>query len=222
MFTQNTTVLKTDVSSHVTFDQIVQGMYWTDNTGCLTQPGKSRSVNEAFFDMPLPLVRICEDIFGGLSEHAAVRFFADVSQAIGYDKKDLGLVQWQFLRDTLLRLPKMTPETQTVIEGLSLLADGKEWKSKDAAYAAAAAYCNDTADHTAAVAAARAADYAANTDYAEYSMTAAENAVDYARAARYAANTDDVDYAAERLKQSKSIIQLLKSAPKIVQQKNAA
>jgi hypothetical protein len=222
MFAQNTTVLKTDVSSHVTVGQIVQGMYWTNNTGCLTHPGKARAVNEAFFDMPLPLIRICEDIFGGLAENAAVRFFADVSQAIGHDKKDLSLVQWQFLRDTFLRLPEITPETQTVIDGLSLLADGKEWNSKDAAYAAAAAYCDDTADNAAAVAAARAADYAANTDYAEYSMAAAENAVDYARAARYAANTDDVDYAAERLKQAQSIIRLLKNAPKIVQQKNAA
>jgi hypothetical protein len=222
MFVQNTNVLKTDVSSRVTVGQIVQGMYWTNNTGCLTHPGKARAVNEAFFDMPLPLIRICEDIFGGLAENAAVRFFADVSQAIGHDKKDLSLVQWQFLRDTFLRLPEITPETQTVIDGLSLLADGKEWNSKDAAYAAAAAYCDDTADNAAAVAAARAADYAANTDYAEYSMAAAENAVDYARAARYAANTDDVDYAAERLKQAQSIIQLLKNAPKTVQQKNAA
>ena len=139
--------------------------------------------------MPLPLEKITEKIFESLPKKEAVQFFANIPHAIDIDGKDLSLVLWQFLRDTLLRLPEITKETQTVIDGISLLAEGKEW-SKDealAAYEAASAV-----------------------------VTADSGAVYWAAYAAYCAAVAAASGAAaqqETRKQAQSIIQLLKDAP---------
>ena len=137
------------------------------------------------YGMPLPLAYIIKNISEGLPEaEEGIQFLSDISDAIGDDGKDLRLVHSQFLRDLLKRLPEITPEMQMLIDGISLLAEGKEWSAEAARLVVSAAH------HAAAEAAARAA-----------------RAAD---AADWAANTARVE---ERRKQAQSLIQLLKEAP---------
>lgn len=164
------------------------------------------------FEMPLPLEKITQNIFESLSEKKAAQFFADIPDAIGVDGKDLSLVHWQFLRDTLLRLPEITEEIQTVVDGMSLLAEGKKWSNDEARAANAAAVAKARATFYATRHSAYAAAYAANAAYADAS--AAAIAALYAvygpyAAARAAAGSS----VAERNKQAQSIIKLLKDAP---------
>jgi hypothetical protein len=106
----------------------------------------------------LAVSRIAESIFEGLPSDEAPAFFAAFSAAIECNGKDLSRVVWQFLAAELRSLPPGTPEVQaaidTVIDGIDLLAQGKEWSEGDAEAAASAA-------QAAGWAAARTADWAA-------------------------------------------------------------
>lgn len=222
MLSKNIDEMKVEVASHIAADKVVQGTYWENNKGCfigcLTHSSEAQGVEEKF-GIPLVLVRITEIIFERLPEKEAVQFFADIPIAIGADNKDLSLVHWKFLRDTLLRLPKklITPAIQTVIDGISLLAEGKEWSKDEAAAAESAAdAAADAADFDAADAAAEALWLARVA-----ARAAARAAWRVALAADAAAQVFDIlgghcageGRRMERRKQAQSIIQLLKDAP---------
>ena len=98
-----------------------------------------------------------EEISKGMTEEESALFYADIPDTIGPDDMDLSLVHWQFMRDTLKRLPKITPEIQTVIDGISLLAEGKKWSEDEANAAAREADVLYAAAEAAAYAGAKAA-----------------------------------------------------------------
>lgn len=215
MLTKNIDEMKAVVADHIAADQVVQGRYWENNRGCfigcLTHSSKSQLVTHKF-GMPLPLVCITERVFDRLTEKESVKFFADIPAAIDIDGKDLSLIHWQFLRDTLLRLPKITSEIKTVIKGISLLAKGEKW-NKEKVNAAASASVNAAAKsvNAAAWAAAWGAKAAYEAEDAAYAAAYMVRAADYA--AKAAAYAGFCAARAERSKQAQSIIQLLKDAP---------
>jgi hypothetical protein len=164
MLTINTDLLRTEVAAHIAADAVVQGNYWKDGKGCfigcLAHSSNAEKLGERF-GLPLPLVRICENIFEALPPDEAKGFFAAIPNAVERDGKDLARVHWAFLASELRALPKVPDEVQAgidpVIAGMDLLAVGKEWPgAADAARAAA----------NAAYAAANAAYAAANAAYA--------------------------------------------------------
>lgn len=98
------------------------------------------------YGIPLSLVRIAENIFDYLPTEEGQQFFAEFPHAIGVDGKDLSLVHWRFLADSLRHLPPQEPDLQAlidpVINGMELLASGVVWDdARAAAKAAAAASC---------------------------------------------------------------------------------
>ena len=140
--TKNFQTLQAEVAKHVAADQVVQGMYWDDETergcfiGCLTHSYDALSL-EAEYGIPLMLTKIAENIFEGLSPGEAVKFFKEFPKAVACDNKDLSLVSWKFLQFELENLPYQAKEIQDAIDGISKLANGEEW-DKDEARAAAA------------------------------------------------------------------------------------
>ena len=128
------------------------------------------------FGLTEPILRIAERIFESLSKEEAKKFFAAFPDAIAIDGKDLSLVHWKFLADTLRNLPPQDESIQSainpVIAGMDILASGGVWYGDAAAADAAAAY----AAYPAAAAAAAAAAYAA--DAAVYGVYAADAARD--------------------------------------------
>jgi hypothetical protein len=148
MLTINTDLLRTEVAAHIAADAVVQGNYWEDGKGCfigcLAHSANAEKLGERF-GLPLPLVRICENIFESLPLDEAQAFFAAIPDAVGRDGKDLTRVHWAFLAFELRALPKVPDDIHAVIDpviaGMDLLAAGKEWPgAADAAvYAAASA-----------------------------------------------------------------------------------
>ena len=140
------------------------------------------------FGLPIAVLRIAESIFEALPDDEGRAFFAALPDAVGRDGKDLSRVHWAFLAAELRALPKTTDAVQTVvdsvIDGMDLLASGKEWPYAADAYAAAAA--------------ARAAAYAA-----AYSARAAAYAAAYS--ARAAAD-------AARIRQRDTLLALITAA----------
>ena len=176
------------------------------------------------YGMPLPLAHIIKNISEGVPEaEEGIQFLSDIPDAIGADGKDLSLVHWQFLRDTLLRLPKVTPEIKVVIKGMRLLAKGKKWSYSDNCVAVSAT--SSEVDNWASwgrhyeSAAANAAYKAARVPYDKNKNYAASYAAGTAAQAALAADCDardaggPVDWRIERRKQAASLIQLLKEAP---------
>jgi len=218
MLTQNIKTMKIEVGEHIAADAVVQGTYWNGSRGCFigclthSSVGNAAVVTERF-GLPLPLVKICEHIFERLDVTEAVAFFAAIPDAIGNDGKDLSRLHWLFLIDTLKRMPIIN---QNVIDGLQLLANGKEWPqarsfaraaadaAADAAYAVARA-ANAAAD--AAYAVARAANAAANAA-ADAAYAAAYAAYTAAARAAYAADAR----AAEIRRQRDCVLQLMRDA----------
>lgn len=194
MLTKNHETFTIEVKRHVEADAILQGRYWDGShgcfIGCLAHSDDASKLGE-LYGLPLPLVRICENIFEALPADEAKAFFAAVPDAVGRDGKDLTRVHWAFLASELRALPKVDDDTQsaidTVIKGMDVLASGGEW-SRDAAADAAAYAAASAAD--AAASAADAADAAASAASAAYAADAAAYAAD---AATYAA---DATYAA--------------------------
>lgn len=213
---------------HIAADAVRQGHYWDEAQndvggngcfiGCLTHGSNAEDVFEKF-GLPEPLVKICENIFEALPEDKAKQFFLDIPNAIGKNGKDLSLVHWKFLAAELRALPEQYPEIQAVIdpviEGMDLLASGKEWSK--AAYATdaagAAADAADVANATDAADAAYAAGAAADAAYdagAAYAAHAAGAAAD-AAADVYDADASYSAYAA-RERQASTLIELLTAA----------
>ena len=172
----------------------------------------------------LVVSRVAEAIFEDLPSDEAPLFFAAFTAAVESDGKDLSRVVWQFLSAELRSLPPVTPEVQaaidTVIDGMDLLAEGKEWPEEDADAAASAA-------SAAAWAAARAADCAAAraARAAGWAASAAASAADCAAsaagwadwaAARVASAAARV---ATRRRQRDLLLKLITEAP-ITQQEN--
>jgi hypothetical protein len=167
MKTKNIDLMLSETLAHYNADQIVQGSYWrsVDQVGCfigcLTHGDDAFDVTSKF-GIELPIVRLLESIYEGLEEEESKEFFKAIPVAIGKDGRDLSLVKWAFLRDTLKALPKQDKETQAVIdpiiEGMALLADGGVWSND--ARAAACVACAAVDDAYAAHAAAHA--YAAH------------------------------------------------------------
>jgi hypothetical protein len=202
MLTKNTDKLRQEVEAHLASDSIIQGHYWSEESGkgcfigCLAHSDNTE-ILETIYGLPVMVLRIAESIFESLPEDEAKAFFAALPSAVGCDGKDLTRVGWQFLAAELQSMPKQYAEVQgtidPVIAGMNLLASGKEWPgAKDAARAGAAAFylplnlLSDAISATsyaaaAALSAAHAASNAANaTDaVADSALTAA--AADAAR-----------------------------------------
>ena len=203
MLTKNHETLAIEVARHVEADAILQGNYWDGShgcfIGCLAHSDDASKLGE-LYGLPLPLVRICENIFEALPADEAKAFFADLPDAVGRDGKDLTRVYWAFLASELRCLPEVDDGTQsvinTVIEGMDLLASGGEW-SRDAVRAAARTTAR--AAYAAAYATAAAATDAA---YADAAYAAAYATSDAARA----------DYDVARMRQRDTILRLIAEA----------
>ena len=165
ILTKNFADLKATVEAHVKADAVVQGQYWAEGKGCFIgclAHGDDVFSNEERFGLPIMVQRIAENIFEALPGEEAKEFFAALPEAVEKDGKDLSRVGWAFLASELRSLPVSSPEIETVIAGLDLLAEGNQW----AAAADADAYAAARAADAAARAAARAAAYAAAADAA--------------------------------------------------------
>ena len=150
MLTKNHDQLAAEVARHVEADAVKQGTYWDGSRGCFIgclAHSPDASALEEMYGLPLPLVRICENVFEGLPSDEAKAFFASIPDAVGCNGKDLTRVHWFFLASELRALPEVDAATQrvidTVIEGMDTLASGDVW-SRDAADAATRMRQRDT------------------------------------------------------------------------------
>ena len=240
MLTKNISTMKTEVDKHIKADAVAQMYYWNGSRGCFIgclSQGYNPTVIEDEYGIPVVVSKISDNIFQNLSKEDAIQFFSDFPDAAEVDNKDLSLVHLQFLRDTLKRMPEQQGDAKkaidTVITGISLLADGKEWSQDDARKAAEAAAAAKYAAYGAryaaesAAAAAAAAYGAAAAQYAAYGAryaaeSAAAAAAYGAAAAQYAAYgarhaaesaADGADRQDEVKRQAKSLLNLIKNAP---------
>jgi len=146
MLTKNHEKLTVEVKRHIEADAVVQGAYWDGSKGCfigcLAHSSDPKKLGD-LYGLPLPLVRICENIFESLPTEDAKIFFAAIPAAVGRDGKDLSRVHWAFLASELRALPEVDVDTQaaidTVIDGMDILASGGDWSEKAARAAADAA-----------------------------------------------------------------------------------
>ena len=200
MLTKNTELLKREVKKHIAADSLIQGTYWNEHEhkgcfiGCLTHSDDTLPAVERF-GLTEPILRIAERIFENLPKEEAKQFFAAFPDAVATDGKDLSLVHWKFLADTLRNLPPQDVEIQAVIDpviaGMDILASGGAWNT--AAHTAADAVVGVSA----ALWAARAAAIAA----AHTAAIAAANAANAANAA------------AEIFRQRDSLLKIIQESP---------
>jgi hypothetical protein len=232
ILTRNVDVLRKEVEAHLAADALVAGRYWFSRPnavggkgcfiGCLTHSEDPSPAHERF-GLTVSIMRIAENIFEALPQEDGRAFFAALPGAVEANGKDLSRVHWAFLASELRALPKVGEGTQSaidrVIEGMDLLAIGKEW-SVDAAAYAADAYAAAAAAYAAAAAAAAAAADAAAAAYA-YADADAYAADAYAAAAAAYADADAyaaaaADAAADayaRVRQRDTLLRLIKEAP---------
>jgi hypothetical protein len=145
--TKNTDLLKQEVHEHITADAVVQGNYWSDGKGCfigcLTYSGDPTPAVERF-GLTESILRIAERIFESLPLEEAKQFFFDFPDAVAMDGKNLSLIHWVFLGETLGNLPPQRPGIQAVIDpvihGMDLLASGNVWGTDASAAARDAAW----------------------------------------------------------------------------------
>ena len=187
MLTKNFQKLQADVITHVVADRVTHGNYEPCFTDCLANGHHGLEFMENEYGIPLMVSRIAESIFEGLPADEAILFFAAIREAIGSDGKDLTRVGWQFLAAELRALPPVPDDIQvcigSVIEGMDLLADGKEWPVaavNDAVRARANATAIKASTNAAAI---KAADYAAAIKAADYAVRSANSYTWPARAA---------------------------------------
>ena len=195
MLTKNFHQLQTEVRLHVEADQVAQGSYETCFIGCLAKQEDSPEFIEKEYGIFLAVSRIAEAIFENLPSDEVPLFFAAFPSAVESDGKDLSRVVWQFLAAELRSLPPATPEIQavidTVIDGMDLLSEGKEWPEEDAIDAAYwPARADWAARSDAAYWAARAVYWAASADWAASANWAARAVYWAARAAAKTAGED--------------------------------
>lgn len=178
MLTKNFSQLKAEVQRHIAADSVAQGSYSTCFVGCLANQSDDPQYIESTYGIPRMVSRIAESIFEGLPENTeASAFFAALPKAVGCDGKDLSRVPWQFLAkelNELKSLPTVEDEIQsminTVIKGMNLLGEGKEWPEGDARAA------SDAASNTAWAAASNAV-WAASDAASDAARAAASDAV---------------------------------------------
>lgn len=248
MLTKNFQKLKAEVAAHVAADRVAQGSYKTCFIGCLANGTNNPGFIETEYGIPLIVTLIAESIFEGLCSNEAADFFAALPEAVGSDGKDLTRVSWQFLAAELRALPPVPDDIQacidSVIEGMDLLADGKEWSeavaaarsaARAAAAARSAARAARAADAFAFAAFAAAFAFAADAAFAAAEAAAFSSAARAADAATFAADVadaaaafaadaaDDAADAADaavRLRQRNTLLQLIKEAPINTQEEN--
>jgi len=193
VITKNFQKLQSEVVAHVKADRVAQGSYKTCCIGCLANGRDDPEFIENEYGIPLMVTRIAESIFEGLPADEALSFFAAIPQAVACDGKDLSPVGWKFLAAELRALPPVPDDIQAVIgpviEGMDLLADGKEWPE-----AAATTATTDATDASAAASATVSAAWSAA--YAAWSTAATAAAK-----------------AATRLRQRDTLLQLISEAP---------
>ena len=214
LLTQNIAEMTARIDEHRAADLLVQGEYYDRDTGrgcfigCLAHDNNPSAIADRY-GIPLPLTRVLERIFESLPKEQAAEFFSAIPRAIGEDRKDLTLVVWAFLAETLEAMPRQSPDLQavidTVIAGMRLKAEGKNWPAAAAARAAARA-----APEWAAEAAEAAAEWAAEA--AEWAAEAAEGAAEAAAAAA-AAEWAAEAAAVEVNRQRDIILLLMREAP---------
>ena len=139
---------------HYDADQVFGGEYWNGEGGCFIgciAHGNSVERVQELTGLPIMLTRIAESIFEGLPPVERPQFFKDMTDAMGANiGKDVTLVPWLFLYDTVgraLRLTGMEEKCSEALEVLRLKSVGSHVSSDAtsnaadaAADAAAAAY----------------------------------------------------------------------------------
>jgi hypothetical protein len=110
--TRNTDLLKQGVHEHPEIDTTI-GCF----IRCLTHSDAPALAVERF-GLTEPILRIAEGIFESLPPEEAEQFFYDFPNAVATDGKDLSLVHWVFLGETLRNLPSQCPEIQAVIDAV--------------------------------------------------------------------------------------------------------
>ncbi len=187
--TINIAKMRAEIETHIAADAVRGGPYWDEGTrtgcfiGCLAH-SNSASLLGDLYGLPLPLVRLCEQVFEALPQADRPVFFREVGEAVRRDGKNLTRVHWRLLGSALRRQPS-DRRTDAVISGMDLLARGEEWPEAAVAEAAWAAPRAARAAARAARAAARAARAAADAAAAE---EAAEEAAAEAAAVALAAS----------------------------------
>ncbi len=176
MLTKNFERLKSEVADHVKADRVTQGSYKTCFIGCLANGHDDPGFIQRTYGIPVMVTRIAEEIFEGLPADEAPDFFAALPEAVGSDGKDLTRVGWKLLAAELRALPPVSDDIQAVIdpviEGMDLLADGKEWPEAavtNPAYWSVSAAVNAANRATFAARAARAAR-ATDSSFAAWSV----------------------------------------------------
>ena len=156
--------------------------------------------------LPLPLVRIAENISKSLPVIEGRAFLAALLERVGTDGKDLSRVHWAFLAAELRALPETEGKVKTaidrVISGMDLLASGRDWPDAEGAAEAARAAAT-RAESVEAWAAFEAADSA---------MAARAAAARVGWAALAAALAAEVSGAA-RIRQRDTLLRLIAEAP---------
>lgn len=224
LLTKNTDKLRAEVAAHVAADSIVQGTYWDaeHNRGCFIgclAHGDAPKINERNYGLPIMVQRIAEDIFEGLPEYEAKKFFAALPDAVGCDGKDLTRVGWQFLASELRSLPKLPEHIQSVIDpviaGMDLLANGKEWEAVEDCSAAIKAndwYTTAAYRHLTTIDATIAAAMAAHMHAGSSARWAAAAASDATNAA--CISQPPAFYNIIRLRQRDLLLRLIAEAPR--------
>jgi len=228
MLTKNFHQLQAEVQRHVAADQVAQGSHKTRFFGWLAKQSNFLEFIESEYGIPKAVSRVAESIFEGLPSDEAAAFFAASLGAVESDGKDLSRVVWQFLSAELRSLPPATPEFQAVIDpvidGMGLLAQGKEWPEEGAKAAAASAAIAAWTDAYAVAAwtDAYAVAYAAADAYAAWAALA-DDAADLELAAisvhkavaraRQATALADGDPILARRRQRDTLLKLIKEAP---------
>ncbi|MFN3646272.1 MAG: hypothetical protein ACK4S2_07120 [Gemmobacter sp.] len=204
MLTSNTDLMRAEIARHIEADAVRGGHYWNGRTGCfigcLAHSSDATELGRRY-GLPLPLVRICEDIFKRLPQAERPVFFREVGEAVGGDGRDLTRVHWLFLADTLRHLPDTAARdvVAQVIDGMEKLARGEDWIEAEA-WAHEADAAGAAAD--AAWAAARAAWAAAD----------AARAADAAWAAAWVAARAAWEADAETQRQRAAMLRIIKEA----------
>ena len=209
MLTKNHEKLTIEVKRHIEADAVVQGDYWDGSKGCfigcLAHSNDATKLSD-LYGLPLPLVRICENIFENLPAEDAKCFFAAIPAAVGRDGKDLSRVHWAFLASELRALPEVDTDTQkvidNVIDGMDILASGGDWSEKAVDSARAAAYAARAAARINAYAAAYAAASAA-------SAASADQLCHFGKILYLIEVADDTDASVALLRQRDTILRLI-------------
>lgn len=156
--TKNTETLRFEVQQLVAADAVIHGIYWKNDNYSVCFMGRRMHPQNLCtalerFGLTECLMYIADAIFSKLPKEEAKQFFINFSDAIATDGKDLSLVHWKFLAETLRGLPPQVAKIQSIIDpvikGMDLLAFGGVWA---ASYSYSANSLADSAAYDAQVA----------------------------------------------------------------------